>query len=710
MLRAGDGCRAERRDVAPAAVGRPAAVPGAASSSAWSITIRRSTSSCRRGRRSGAAADRRRDRAGPSFSPRTLGETRQPAAWALAEATARTSELPAIRSATWISTPGTGLDCGEHEDRAALGPPDRVGCRALDATHSHVLGRHAGRAAGLRGRPAAAESRQASACVAIAETLRRAGLGREPDVRPVSVAAWAGRQVFEQTGRIEAVAAALGMRSLDRAARAHRLGLDRRAIGRPDESTTGGVSALERVEAIAREPGDLRARRTRPRRRSAPWVAVAAHYPAFMWLALRSAASASTAAPARSKPNSPTPPSGTCIRDRSAASSPRTRAELHCRRGRCAATTTSTPATATSPTPTSSPRSPALHRELAADQARELGLLDPDGPGLVDPSRPDRGCSTPTAKSSPPCSGPSPATPHSTAPPASSVPAALEPDAGLHFEGDGDAAWGTKFVLVAARTDRRPRPHHPRRRMGPHPRRRSPHRDRLLHPPRTPHPRRAGRHLRHRPARRAPPDPAPRPRPPPHQPRHRRQGQPPRTRRRNERRVEKSAHVEDKTITLADGTRHTLTLYARGGALGIGELTDTGDLAFTELPRVRTHRNRDKNGKYRWYNDYQLPDQLRRPAPSPSGSTATTTTPRGSSTAPRTSGPSRPATPTSHGSTPAATTPSPSTATSTTPSGSAAPTASATPANTSTSSASRSMVNSLALHRHRRRRAEPLAA
>src|SRR5213593_2814948 len=27
-----------------------------------------------------------------------------------------------------------------------------------------------------------------------------------------------------------------------------------------------------------------------------------------------------------------------------------------------------------------------------------------------------------------------------------------EPDAGLHFEGDGETAWGTKFVLVAART------------------------------------------------------------------------------------------------------------------------------------------------------------------------------------------------------------------------------------------------------------------
>jgi hypothetical protein len=51
----------------------------------------------------------------------------------------------------------------------------------------------------------------------------------------------------------------------------------------------------------------------------------------------------------------------------------------------------------------------------------------------------------------------------------------------------------------------------------------------------------------------------------------------------------------------------TLAIYARGGAIGIGELAETGDLTFTELPRIRTHRNRDKNGKYRWYNDYQLP-------------------------------------------------------------------------------------------------------
>ena len=82
----------------------------------------------------------------------------------------------------------------------------------------------------------------------------------------------------------------------------------------------------------------------------------------------------------------------------------------------------------------------------------------------------------------------------------------------------------------------------------------------------------------------------------------------PKTARRSERRVEKSAYIEDKTITIAD-REITLALYARGGAVGIGELTETGDLTFTELPRIRTHRNRDKNGKYRWYNDYQLPDR-----------------------------------------------------------------------------------------------------
>jgi hypothetical protein len=78
-------------------------------------------------------------------------------------------------------------------------------------------------------------------------------------------------------------------------------------------------------------------------------------------------------------------------------------------------------------------------------------------------------------------------------------------------------------------------------------------------------------------------------------------------RRNDGRREAKSTRIETKTIILEGGATRTVELYARGGAIGIGELTERGDLHFTELTRVRTHRTRDKSGKYRWYNDYQLP-------------------------------------------------------------------------------------------------------
>lgn len=70
------------------------------------------------------------------------------------------------------------------------------------------------------------KSKQAASCIAITDCLTRAGLGNDPAVRPVSVTAWAGRKVFEETGRIDQVAARLGMRSLDRTARL--VGLDHR--------------------------------------------------------------------------------------------------------------------------------------------------------------------------------------------------------------------------------------------------------------------------------------------------------------------------------------------------------------------------------------------------------------------------------------------------------------------------------------------------
>ena len=79
-------------------------------------------------------------------------------------------------------------------------------------------------------------------------------------------------------------------------------------------------------------------------------------------------------------------------------------------------------------------------------------------------------------------------------------------------------------------------------------------------------------------------------------------------RRAEGRRVEKSVHVEDRQVTLSDGTVRTVHLYALGGAIGLGELTDKGELEFVELRRIRTSRKADGNGLFRWYNDYELPE------------------------------------------------------------------------------------------------------
>jgi hypothetical protein len=78
-------------------------------------------------------------------------------------------------------------------------------------------------------------------------------------------------------------------------------------------------------------------------------------------------------------------------------------------------------------------------------------------------------------------------------------------------------------------------------------------------------------------------------------------------RRAEGRRVEKSVFFEDRKVTLPEGNIRTVRLYAQGGAIGMGELTDKGELDFVELPRLRTHRNQDASGLFRWYNDFELP-------------------------------------------------------------------------------------------------------
>ncbi|MGZ4671483.1 MAG: hypothetical protein ACXV8K_02360 [Ilumatobacteraceae bacterium] len=59
---------------------------------------------------------------------------------------------------------------------------------------------------------------QVSTCHAISTILVRAGLAGQADVRPGSVAAWAGRSRFDAGADIAEVARMLGVRSLDQAA------------------------------------------------------------------------------------------------------------------------------------------------------------------------------------------------------------------------------------------------------------------------------------------------------------------------------------------------------------------------------------------------------------------------------------------------------------------------------------------------------------
>jgi len=154
-----------------------------------------------------------------SFSLSTLTESRRPAAWALAEATVRTSEIPAIRVCDVDLDRGRVWIAGSMKTEPRWGALTLWSLKQIERRLGY-LGRRADGDTPLvyrgKGSP---ESQQASSSIAISETLVAAGLGDEPDVRPASVAAWSGVQIFKETGRIEEVAKRLGIRSLDRAAR-----------------------------------------------------------------------------------------------------------------------------------------------------------------------------------------------------------------------------------------------------------------------------------------------------------------------------------------------------------------------------------------------------------------------------------------------------------------------------------------------------------
>jgi integrase/recombinase XerC len=146
----------------------------------------------------------------------SLAGSRRAAVWALAGATCRSSELPNVTGddinletgRVWI---GGGKATEPREGQLTGWGLVQVRARLeeLDAPSLPLV--YSGRS------PAGAG--QVSGASAIVDVLTRAGLHQEPDVRPSSVAAWAGRRVLEETDRIDCAARALGVQSLDRAAR-----------------------------------------------------------------------------------------------------------------------------------------------------------------------------------------------------------------------------------------------------------------------------------------------------------------------------------------------------------------------------------------------------------------------------------------------------------------------------------------------------------
>jgi integrase/recombinase XerC len=147
----------------------------------------------------------------------SLNDRRRAAAWALAEATCRSVEIGLIARGdidldgrrVWIHGGRTTADRWGHLTEWGVAQLERR--LAAIGTEPDQLVAYGGGAGSATG--------QISSCIGVRDILVRSGLGREPGVRPASVAGWAGRQILEQTGRIDEVALRLGMASLDRAAR-----------------------------------------------------------------------------------------------------------------------------------------------------------------------------------------------------------------------------------------------------------------------------------------------------------------------------------------------------------------------------------------------------------------------------------------------------------------------------------------------------------
>lgn len=145
----------------------------------------------------------------------SLTSSRRSVAWGLAEATCRSGEVPNVLAGDVDVETGSLIIRGGGRCRPRIGQLTDWGREQISQQVSQGADPDApliysGETARLGG--------LVSANSAISQVLQRAGLVDEPDVRPSSVVAWAGTKVLERTGRIELVADALGLASLDSAA------------------------------------------------------------------------------------------------------------------------------------------------------------------------------------------------------------------------------------------------------------------------------------------------------------------------------------------------------------------------------------------------------------------------------------------------------------------------------------------------------------
>ena len=153
-----------------------------------------------------------------SGSPTT---TRRGAAWALGQATAVAGEQHQARIDDIDLARGQVRLRGNGNRDARIGRLTAWGVEQLGLHIEMLRSRGCGGDAFLiKGQGTTDRSGQAQSCNAVREVLDLAGLASESDVKPMSLPNWAGRRIFDRTGRIEEAAKALGFRKLDWAARA----------------------------------------------------------------------------------------------------------------------------------------------------------------------------------------------------------------------------------------------------------------------------------------------------------------------------------------------------------------------------------------------------------------------------------------------------------------------------------------------------------